>query len=248
MGLGKRASFAEGTANPTSPSPMSSLYVQTSSPRTPRTPRDKDWDEEARLLFRRLNMEGIRSREKYRNMDCVYQHPGTGAKLFIGNQTAARSESVLASEAIFHVVNCQDASTANFFERDPRFSYKRFPVSHWWRAPKVETHAGILAFFEHGCHAWIDSKLAAGHNVMVHCLAGAHRAGTTGVSFMMRKGHFDVVTAIRLAKWQRPIVDPVGQLLELLERLQAAYEATGIRLVTTAPPRALVRANLLADD
>ena len=34
----------------------------------------------------------------------------------------------------------------------------------------------------------------------MHCLAGAHRAGTTGVSFMMREGRFGADTAIRLAK------------------------------------------------
>ena len=32
----------------------------------------------------------------------------------------------------------------------------------------------------------IENALENGHNVMVHCLAGAHRAGTTGISYMMR--------------------------------------------------------------
>ena len=201
------------------------LFVQT----TPSTPRDAghDWDEEARTLFARLNIDCGGNRDKYRNVDAVYKHPTTGASLYIGNQTAARSESVLVGEKIFHIVNCQDASAANFFEADPRFAYKRFPVSHWWREEGVDTHAGVLAFFENGCHAWIADALESGHNVMVHCLAGAHRAGTTGVSFMMREGRFDATTAIKLAKYQRPIVDPFGQLHELLTRLEAAYAAQG---------------------
>ena len=160
------------------------LFVQTG----PSTPRDAhhDWDEEARKLFQRLNIDAGGGRDKYRNVDAVYCHPTTGAKLFIGNQTAARSESVLVGEAIFHVVNCQDASSANFFEGDPRFHYRRFPVSHWWQHDGMDAPDGVLKFFEDGCHAWIADALAGGHNVMVHCLAGAHRAGTTGVSFMMR--------------------------------------------------------------
>lgn len=218
--------------------PALGLWVQT-SPRTPRTHLDHDWDEEAQALFRRLNIDTVKCKDKYRNMDAVYMHPTTGAKLFIGNQTAARSESVLLSEKVYHIVNCQEPTAANFFEGDRRFKYRRFPIAQWWRKPGVETHDGVLEYFENGCHAWIENALEAGHNVMVHCLAGAHRAGTTGVSFMMRMGKFDVDTAIRLAKWQRPVVDPFGSLLDLLARLQAAYEFRGDKLtsaVVSSPP------------
>jgi protein-tyrosine phosphatase len=44
-----------------------------------------------------------------------------------------------------------------------------------------------LNFFK-PCHDFIDEALKRGENVMVHCLAGAHRAGTTGVSYMMKAG------------------------------------------------------------
>ena len=63
--------------------------------------------------------------------------------------------------------------------------------------------------------------------MLVHCLAGAHRAGTTGVSFMMRQGRLDAATAIKLAKVLRPVVDPFGQLHELLVRLEKAYANLG---------------------
>uniref|UniRef100_A0A7S3K2Z8 protein-tyrosine-phosphatase n=1 Tax=Aureoumbra lagunensis TaxID=44058 RepID=A0A7S3K2Z8_9STRA len=212
-----------------------SLFVQTCSPRTPRTPHDHDWDAEARELFLRLNIENLseQRRHKYRNLDAVYAHPKTNAKLYIGNQTAARSESVLIGENIFDIVNCQDEHSTNFFENDTRFRYCRFPVSKWFRyVENIDSHDDILHFFENGCHIWIENALANGRNVLVHCLAGAHRAGTVGVSMMMRQGHFDVQTAIRLAKFQRPIVDPFGPLLDLLNRLQAAYQARGDALFT----------------
>ena len=47
---------------------------------------------------------------------------------------------------------------------------------------------------------------------MVHCLAGAHRAGTTGVSYMMKAGKMGFNEALRVAKTQRPVVDPMGEL------------------------------------
>ena len=200
------------------------LVVRTSpSPRA----RDEDWDAEARTLLRRVNVQRDDERESYRHVDCIYRHPTTHAKLFVGNLTAARNVRLLEAENIFRVVNTQDVSSANFFEDDARFAYRRFPVARWREAPAMGTAAGVLRFFEEGCHAWIAEQLQAGNNVLVHCLAGAHRAGTTGVSFMMREGRFTVETAIRLAKSLRPVIDPIGSLRDLLERLARAYVAAG---------------------
>ena len=88
-----------------------------------------------------------------------------------------------------------------------------------WRT-EVNTDEDVIRYFEEGCHAWISQNLEAGRNVLVHCLAGAHRAGTTGVSFMMREGRYNADTAIRLAKALRPVIDPFGSLLDLLERFE----------------------------
>jgi protein-tyrosine phosphatase len=51
----------------------------------------------------------------------------------------------------------------------------------------LDTPYEVLDFF-HEVHSFIDEALESGKNVMVHCLAGAHRAGTTGVSYMMKAG------------------------------------------------------------
>jgi protein-tyrosine phosphatase len=58
---------------------------------------------------------------------------------------------------------------------------------------------------------------------MVHCLAGAHRAGTTGVSYIMKKGQMKYMQARMIAKKLRPVVDPFAGLEELLYNLEAAY-------------------------
>ena len=197
------------------------LVVRTSpSPRA----RDEDWDAEASKLLGRVNVS-LQSRTAFNHLDCIYQHPTTQAKLFVGNQTAARNVQLLQAENIFRIVNCQEVTSCNFFEGDARFEYRRFPVSRW--RDTVKTDQDILRYFEEGCHAWIAQNLEAGRNVLVHCLAGAHRAGTTGVSFMMREGRYNADTAIRLAKSLRPVIDPFGSLLELLERLERAYAASG---------------------
>lgn len=79
-----------------------------------------------------------------------------------------------------------------------------------------------MKFFE-PCHDFISEALEKGENVMVHCLAGAHRAGTTGVSYMMRAGNLKYSDARRIAKQRRSVVDPFANLEQLLIRLEKAY-------------------------
>lgn len=162
----------------------------------------------------------IRGKGRRSHMDPIYSHPVTGAKLFVGNQTAAKSESMLVAENIFHVVNCLDSDASEIFRG--RVAYKHFPIS---RGPAQGED--VIEYFERGCHQFIEKALDAGRNVLVHCLAGAHRAGTAGVSFVMRQRKIDVRTAIILTKFQRPIVDPFGDLIDLLYRLQEAYLKRG---------------------
>lgn len=72
---------------------------------------------------------------------------------------------------------------------------------------------------------FIEEAISQGENVLVHCLAGAHRAGTTGVCCLIHFAHLSVPDAISIAKRCRPIIDPIGQLPEFLHRLQRAEEA-----------------------
>merc|ERR1719356_1459568 len=87
----------------------------------------------------------------------------------------------------------------------------------------LRTHRGVLEFFT-GVFDWIDKAVADGHNVLVHCLAGAHRAGTTGVAYTMHASDLDHRTAIVAVKACRPIVDPMGDLTNLLQQLEVARQ------------------------
>jgi len=63
----------------------------------------------------------------------------------------------------------------------------------------LDSPMDVLEFFSE-VHNFIDEALNNGKNVMVHCLAGAHRAGTTGVSYMMKVGKMSFNEALRVAK------------------------------------------------
>ena len=62
---------------------------------------------------------------------------------------------------------------------------------------------------------------------MVHCLAGAHRAGTTGVSYVMKAADLGFRQALKITQKRRPIVQPIGGFDELLGHLDAAYKVYG---------------------
>ena len=53
--------------------------------------------------------------------------------------------------------------------------------------------------------------------MLVHCLAGAHRAGTAGVLGLMHLARLDRGRALEAARLARPCVEPIGSLAHLLE-------------------------------
>lgn len=158
----------------------------------------------------------------YEDVSPIFKVPG-GGTFYIGNIRAAASAATLDAHNITHVVNAQDVDTENFHERDPRFTYLRFPIAHWWSAPEMHTHQGVRDFFA-PMFTFVETALHSGHNVMVHCLAGAHRAGTSGVSAVMRFMRLSAPQAVMYVKERRPIVDPIGSFPDLLRKLEKALQ------------------------
>ncbi len=69
---------------------------------------------------------------------------------------------------------------------------------------------------------FVEQALKDGKNVMVHCLAGAHRAGTSGISCVMYFMKVNAMQAVGYVRERRPIVDPIGSFPDLLKRLESA--------------------------
>lgn len=86
------------------------------------------------------------------------------------------------------------------------------------------TTSAVLKFYK-PLFQFVDSRLGAGHNILIHCLAGAHRAGTAGISCLMYLCELDPATATTLAKRARPAIDPIGHFPQLLELLGRALDS-----------------------
>lgn len=160
----------------------------------------------------------------YEDVSPIFRLPG-GGTFFIGNIRAAASLETLRANNITHIINAQDLDSENFHERKGEaggeFTYLRFPIAHWWRAPEMQTHAGVRAFYA-PLFNFAESALRRGENVMVHCLAGAHRAGTSGISLVMYFMNLSAPQAVGYVRERRPIVDPIGSFPDLLRRLEKA--------------------------
>jgi len=188
-----------------------------------------DYDEEARKLFKLLNLDGTGAASEesdrvhaYRDLDAVYQHPTSGGKVFIGNGRASKTLRILQDNRITHVVNCTTDMPNVFQDKDKGISYYRFDI-YKYRSLDLKTHRGVQEFFL-PVFEWIDLQVGQGRNVLIHCLAGAHRAGTTGVAYTMHATNLDHRTAITAVKACRRIVDPIGDLTTLLARLEVGYQ------------------------
>ena len=166
----------------------------------------------------------------------MYKNESTGGRVFIGNLEAAQTRSILDSTGITRVVNCIQSHgpmSDNFHEgmHAGRYSggeaemihYLRFPVADW--VGQLESNAsgevvyGAAARHFQPMFEWVDEGLSEGTGVLIHCLAGAHRAGTTGVAFVMHAIGARHMEAMSIVKQLRPVVDPFGTLLKLLRLL-----------------------------
>ena len=181
-----------------------------------------DFDAEGRNLLSRLNLElQQRGRGDWNALDSIFRNSETGGTIYVGNQSAAQNLSVLRSHNITHVVNCTHGPSKIANYHAGTLTYFEFAISNWHNCISG-SDPDVLFAFVNPLFAFIDSALANGTSVLVHCLAGAHRAGTTGCLCLMHYANMDVSTAIASAKRLRPVIDPIGHLPELLNRYQIA--------------------------
>lgn len=116
------------------------------------------------------------------------------------------------------------------FSRSSRLSLSSLtPTPGKWRSLVKRQPEAVLAFFT-PLFQFVDEELAAGRSVLVHCLAGAHRAGTAGVSCLMHLLKIRAPEATRMAKTLRPAINPIGDFPALLDLLEKGMEQAGQQL------------------
>lgn len=171
--------------------------------------------------------------EAYSNGDVIYQ-VSNGAKLWVGSADLASDRGQLAAIDCQSIVFCQDESEGiMYFAGEPGFHYLAFPVGLWepprsWPdvtpgdvSPTTPTPQALLEYFA-PLFRFVSSELANGRSVLIHCLAGAHRAGSAGVACLMHLEGLGLAAAIAKAQAARPLIDPIHYLHYLLSQLEQA--------------------------
>ena len=131
-------------------------------------------------------------------------------------------------------MNCT-TNLRNHFEDDGDVHYFRFCDLDVFTGRKPDgddAHVDVtdIQGFFHRAFEFIDDAVGSGAHVLLHCVAGAHRAGTMGCAYLMhRDTSLGYQEAIAQCKARRSIVDPgmSPKLIELLERLQADHRGEG---------------------
>uniref|UniRef100_A0A0G4F4G1 protein-tyrosine-phosphatase n=1 Tax=Chromera velia CCMP2878 TaxID=1169474 RepID=A0A0G4F4G1_9ALVE len=165
----------------------------------------------------------LRHERLFESASLMYTHPKTKASVFIGNIDAASSLSFLESKSIRVIVNCTD-TIQDFHKDNPKFTYHKFDICAWMARTGCSNEE--VEKFVDPTMKFIEEMLLEGKNVLVHCLAGAHRAGTTALLMMVYFDKMEPQRALEYCQSQRHIIQPVGQLSQLVLRYYTAKTVT----------------------
>ena len=196
-----------------------------------------DYDKEGRVLLKRLHLREAEDPGTYRCLDPIWQEStvkGVGT-LYVGDVSSAQTLYLLKELGITRMANCT-RNNANYFEDEsnsdtPCFRYLRFDIVEHRR--RVVNHESAFEFVK-PLLVFLARALREGRQVLIHCLAGAHRAGTTGVICLMYFGGLRRTDAIKLLRQRRPVVDIIGDFPILLSYFDDSFrKLRHVSLATT---------------
>lgn len=200
---------------------------------------DVDYAAEGRALLERVNLNLPGAPEAYDNVNPIYRH-ASGATLYIGNVAFASSKPDLDAYRINRIVSCQESGENGVecdmpFASNPAFEYLHFPIGRWrhgarrrgkqgWKGgvftgDVLASPANCAAYF-HVLFSFVERALCSQQHVLIHCYAGAHRAGTAGIACLMYFCDLDAATATLTAQAARPAIDPMLDFPLLLRSLE----------------------------
>merc|ERR1712059_150753 len=120
----------------------------------------------------------------------------------------------LRKKNIRTVVNCT-WDIRNYHEGI--LEYRTFDIA-WWKRNLVDGEEESILDFLLPHLDLIEEKLSNGDNILLHCLAGAHRAGTAGILCLMHFAGLDAKKATSTARSLRSIIEPIGDFRQLLNK------------------------------
>eukprot|EP00924_Labyrinthula_sp_SR-Ha-C_P005134 maker-scaffold_1-snap-gene-22.65-mRNA-1 protein AED:0.07 eAED:0.26 QI:155/0.5/0.33/1/0.5/0.33/3/0/199 len=150
-----------------------------------------------------------RVKQRASPINLIYTCPVTGRQLYTGTHQAATDKEILDKHNIYGIVNCTK-NLANVFEHEA--------AKYFRQVVNLEISREIYKFVSEIVYQ-VDTWFQEGKNVLIHCHAGAHRAGTATTIFLMAKLRLPFLDALEFARKRRPCIDPYIFLEAFLEKL-----------------------------
>jgi len=182
-----------------------------------------DYSKEAAKLWEKLgiNPDQINEGRGFNPVDVIYRSPEGGC-IYVGGERVARDLELLREKKITAVVNCTD-DIRNYHEKV--LSYYKFNIA-WWKRHGGDNQQELQKFILPVLQ-FIEREVKAGRNVLVHCLAGAHRAGTTAILCLMHFAGLNATKAATTARSLRSMIDPIGDFRQLLTKCDGLPRGEG---------------------
>lgn len=200
------------------------LIASELSARSQTAPDDEDAIDEIRKFYLgRVNLLDLLTKPaaRYAIANAIYKHPESGATLYVGNYQAASNMQILDNtlQRCRRIVFCQSLDGKMHFKDNPEFAYLPFNIGRWRTLVESRSPECVATFFQ-PLFAFLDNELQRGNSILIHCLAGAHRAGTAGIASLMHLCSFDAAEATTAAQLLRPAINPIGDFPTLLALLE----------------------------
>lgn len=179
-----------------------------------------DYGEAGKQLIKLATASG----SPYNDVTAMLNHH-SGAVLFCGGQRTARDKKWLKDNNVSRIVFCQIPEGEKHHADDPFFTYLDFPIGNMvHRSEYVETPQAVARTLS-PMFEFVDSSLRDGRSVLIHCLAGAHRAGSTTVAALMFFCDLGYPDALVEARRLRRQIEPIGAFHPMLCKLEEARAA-----------------------
>lgn len=161
---------------------------------------------------------------QYQEQTPMLKH-ASGATLWCGGERCAMNAGWLKQNNVSHIVFCQTPEGEMHHRADGYFTYLDFPIG-WMvhqrqhmESPEAVTRMMTPMF------QFVDEALNSGRSVLIHCLAGAHRAGSSTIAALMFFCNLSFPEAVRAAKSLRNQIEPIGNFAPMLEMLETARKS-----------------------
>lgn len=179
---------------------------------------DSFYEDAAQRIF-----EHVGYKNSFEKQDAVWENEKTKARVYVGGESAASNLELLQSTNVKRIVNCR-GNVENTLENEKSLKFFKMPITSW-ASSNLDTSEKVWDFLK-DLFAFVDEGLENGESVLIHCLAGAHRAPTTAAAYLLYKTHKDITDVAIHLKACRPIVDlrSFGGSSEFLFKVQHALQ------------------------